>query len=155
MPISQQLMGQIGAILALAAMATTAYAGSYFEKDGVAIRGYDPVAYFTENEPIKGSPAYQAAHKGSTFHFVSQANRDLFKADPARYAPQYDGFCAYGTAGGYKAAIDPAAYSIVDGKLYLNYNADIQKKWRTDIPGYIAKADKNWPTVVTQTKVHD
>jgi hypothetical protein len=148
-------MGQIGAILALAAMATTACAGSYFEKHGVALQGYDPVAYFTENKPVKGSPAYQAAHKESTFHFMSEANRDLFKADPARYAPQYDGFCAYGTAGGYKAAIDPAAYSIVDGKLYLNYNADIQKKWRTDIPGYIAKADKNWPTVVTQTKVHD
>ena len=155
MSISQRLMGDVGAILALVAMATTAFGGSYFEKDGVALRGYDPVAYFTENKPVKGSPAYQVAHKGSTFHFASQANRDLFKADPARYAPQYDGFCAYGTAAGYKAAIDPAAYSIVDGKLYLNYNADIQKKWRADIPGYIAKADKNWPTVVTQTKVYD
>ena len=132
-------MGEVGAILVLVATATTAFGGSYFEKDGVALRGYDPVAYFTESKPVKGSPAYQAAHRGSTFNFASQ----------------YDGFCAYGTAAGYKAAIDPAAYSIVDGKLYLNYNADIQKKWRADIPGYIAKADKNWPTVVTQTKVYD
>jgi YHS domain-containing protein len=148
-------MGEVGAILALMATATTALGGSYFEKDGVALRGYDPVAYFTESKPVQGSPAYQVAHRGSTFNFASQANRDLFKADPARYAPQYDGFCAYGTAVGYKAAIDPEAYSIVDGKLYLNYNADIQKKWRADLPGYIAKADKNWPTVVTQTKVYD
>jgi len=155
MSISKRLMGEVGAILVLVALATTAFGGSYFEKDGAAIRGYDPVAYFTENNPVKGSPAYQVAHNGSTFHFASQANRDLFRADPARYAPQYGGFCAYGTAAGYKAAIDPAAYSIVDGKLYLNYNADIQKKWRADIPGYIAKADKNWPTVATQTKVYD
>ena len=82
MSISQRLMGEVGAIFALMAMATTAFGGSYFEKDGAALRGYDPVAYFTENKPVKGSPAYQVAHKGSTFHFASQANRDLFKADP-------------------------------------------------------------------------
>ena len=153
--ISSRLLGAVGAILALLTMATPVFGGSYFERDGTALRGHDPVAYFAENKPVRGLPAYQATHKGSTFHFASQNNRELFKADPARYAPQYDGFCAYGTAAGYKAASDPAAFSIVDGKLYLNYDADIQKKWRADIPGYIAKADKNWPTVARQTKVFD
>ena len=155
MPISTLLRDQFCLTLVLAAVPTTASGGSFFEKDGAALRGYDPVAYFTEGKPVKGSPAYTVLYQGSMFHFASQANRDLFKGDPGRYAPQYDGFCAYGTAGGYKAAIDPAAFSIVEGKLYLNYNADIQKKWRADIPGYIKKADKNWPTVFMQTKVFE
>ena len=131
----------------------SAIAGDYFEKDGVAIRGYDPVAYFTERKPLKGTSAYTAQHGGSVFHFASQGNRDAFVAAPARYAPQYNGFCAFGVAGGYKASIDPAAFTVVDGKLYLNYDQSIQRRWRGDIPGYVVKADKNWPTVVRQTKV--
>ena len=94
-----------------------------------------------------------AAHKGSTFHFASADHRDAFIANPARYAPQYGGFCAFGTAGGYKAAIDPAAFTIVDGKLYLNYNSQVQSKWSADVGGYIRKADANWPEVMRQAKV--
>jgi YHS domain-containing protein len=139
--------------LIFAVMAAAAAAGEFFEKDGVALRGYDPVAYFNAGQPTRGSAAYKADYKGSTFHFASQANRDAFAADPAKYAPQYGGYCAYGTAGGYKAAIDPAAFSVVNGKLYLNYNRDIQKEWSKDVPGYISKADKNWPAVSAQTKV--
>lgn len=112
-------------------------------------------AYFTDNKAVKGLPKYQAGHKGSVFHFASQANRDAFLADPGRYAPQYNGFCAFGTAGGYKAAIDPAAYTVVNGKLYLNYNEDVRKQWSADIPGFVAKADKNWPEVAKQSKVHE
>ena len=138
-----------------ATASTLASAGSFFEKDGAAIRGYDPVAYFTESKAVPGVPAYTAEYKGSKFRFASQASRDAFVANPAKYAPQYDGFCAYGTASGYKAAIDPAAFTIVGGKLYLNYNADIQKKWSADIPGYIVKADKNWPKVEQTTKVYE
>ena len=130
-----------------------ALAGDFFEKDGAAIRGYDPVAYFTEKKPVKGTSAYTAQHGGSVFHFASQANRDAFVAAPARYAPQYNGFCAFGVAGGYKASIDPAAFTVVDGKLYLNYNSSIQGRWRGDIPGYVAKADRNWPNVARQTKI--
>jgi YHS domain-containing protein len=100
------------ALLLIAAWAA-ALAGDFYEKDGVAIKGYDPVAYFTDNKPVKGLPAYKAEYGGSVFHFVSQANRDAFAANPAKYAPQYNGFCAFGTAGGYKAAIDPAAFTIV------------------------------------------
>jgi YHS domain-containing protein len=128
-------------------------AGEVFEKDGVALRGYDAVAYFSDQKPLKGVPVHQAEYKGSTFYFVSRANRDAFIADPARYAPQYGGFCAFGLSGGYKAATDPAAFTIVDGKLYLNYNGEVQKQWRADIPGSVMKADKNWPAVSSQTKV--
>ena len=128
-------------------------AGAFYEKDGAAIRGYDPVAYFTDGKPVKGSAEYKADHKGSTFHFRSQANRDAFAADPAKYAPQYDGYCAFGTAAGYKAATHPSAFTIVDSKLYLNYNQDVQKKWGSDIPGYVKSADGKWPEVAKQSKV--
>jgi YHS domain-containing protein len=142
------------AIVVVAAFhATAAAAGEYFEKDGAAIRGYDPVAYFTEGKPVKGSPDYKAEYKGSTFHFGSKANRDAFAADPAKYAPQYGGFCAFGTAGGYKAATDPSAFTVVGNKLYLNYNQDVRKKWSSDIPGYVATADRKWPDVTRQTKI--
>ena len=141
------------AALAVAVVAASASAGEFFEKNGVALRGYDPVAYFKDNQPIKGVAAYTAEYRGSSFHFASQASRDAFAADPAKYAPQYGGFCAYGAASGYKAAIDPAAFTVVNGKLYLNYDRAVQKEWNKDVPGFIAKADKNWPTVSTQTKV--
>ena len=147
------LVRPFAAAIICATLASTAIAGSFFERDGAAIKGYDPVAYFAESRPVQGSPAYQAEYKGSTFRFASQANRDAFNADPARYAPQYGGFCAYGTAGGYKAAVDPTVFSVVNGKLYLNYNADVQKRWTKDTPGFISKADKNWPDVAGQTKV--
>jgi YHS domain-containing protein len=137
----------------MAVLGASAWAGEYFEKDGAALRGYDPVAYFDENKPVKGLPAHKAEHKGSTFHFASKANRDAFAADPAKYAPQYGGFCAFGTAGGYKAAIDPAAFTVVAGKLYLNYDRDVQRQWSKDIPGFIRKADRNWPAVSRQTKI--
>jgi YHS domain-containing protein len=153
MLVSTSLLRSFALALLGATWATFASAGAYFEKDGAAIRGHDPVAYFTQNKAVPGLPAYQAEYKGSTFRFASQANRDAFVADPARYAPQYDGFCAFGTAGGYKAAIDPAAFTIVDGKLYLNYNRDVQKQWSADRAGFIAKADRNWPAVAKQTKV--
>jgi hypothetical protein len=128
-------------------------AGAFFEKEGVAIRGYDPVAYFSEGKAVAGYPAHTAEYKGSRFQFASAAHRDAFVADPERYAPQYHGFCAYGTAGGYKAAIDPSAFTIVDGKLYLNYNDEVKEEWSADIPGFIAKADRNWPEVSKLTKV--
>jgi YHS domain-containing protein len=141
------------AVLLLTAISASALAGDFYEKDGVAIKGYDPVAYFTDNRPVAGSAVYKAEYAGSVFHFVSQANRDAFIANPAKYAPQYNGFCAFGTAGGYKAAIDPAAFTIVNNKLYLNYNQDVRKKWSSDVPGFVAKADKTWPEVAKQTKV--
>lgn len=124
-----------------------AFGGAYFEKGGAAIEGYDPVAYFKENKPVKGSTAYTATYEGSTFRFASAANRDAFVAASDKYAPQYGGFCAYAVASGYKAKIEPDAFTIVNGKLYLNYDQSIQRRWRRDIPGYIRKGDRNWPEV--------
>lgn len=132
------------ALVALLAAPSAALAGEFFERDGAAIGGYDPVAYFAENKPVKGSAAYTYRYRDSVFRFASAANRDTFAADPERYAPQYGGFCAYGVAHGYKVKIEPEAFTLVDGKLYLNYDLRVQADWRRDIPGYIRKADRKW-----------
>jgi hypothetical protein len=130
-----------------------AMAGTVNEQGGIAIKGYDPVAYFTDHQPVLGSPDFTAEYHGATFRFASAAHRDAFLADPDRYAPQYDGFCAYGAAEGHKADIDPAAFTVTEGKLFLNYNKDVRATWTKDIPGYVAKADRNWPTVSQSTEV--
>jgi YHS domain-containing protein len=114
----------------------------------VAVSGYDPVAYFTDGKPAAGSTAYVATYQGADFRFVSAANRDRFKADPVRYAPQYGGYCAWAVSQGYTASADPKVWKIVGGKLYLNYNEEVGRKWATDIPGNIRKADANWPKVL-------
>jgi len=126
---------------------TASFAGAYFERNGIAIDGYDPVAYFTEMKPVRGSDQYQADHLGSVFLFSSAANREKFLAAPEKFSPQYGGFCAFGMAKGYKAAIDPAAFTVVGDKLYLNYNGTVRALWLLDIQGYIKKADRNWPEV--------
>lgn len=130
-----------------------ALAGDFFEKQGVAIRGYDPVAYFEMSKAVKGSPEHQFAHKGSVFYFSNVAHRDAFAKEPEKYAPQYNGFCAFGMASGYKAATDPTAFTVINGKLYLNYNADVQKKWNSEVMDYLQKADAQWPTAQSQTKI--
>jgi hypothetical protein len=121
-----------------------------FTDGGSAIRGYDPVAYFTENRPVKGSEKFAHSWKGASWRFASAANRDRFAADPERFAPRYGGWCAYGVAGGYKASIDPEAWSIVDGRLYLNYSSGVRRDWVKDTAGYIRKADGNWPSVMSR-----
>lgn len=134
-------------------LSAPAFAGSVNVEDGIAIKGYDPVAYFTDNKPIKGVPAYKADYEDATYEFASEAHRALFAAAPAKYAPQFGGFCAYGTSQGHKADIDPTAFTIVDGKLYLNYSLQVRTIWKQDIPGYIRKAEQEWPTVSQQTEV--
>jgi YHS domain-containing protein len=113
-----------------------------------AVSGYDPVAYFKAGAPVEGKKAFEHTYKGVTWRFSSADNLAAFKADPGKYAPQYGGYCAWAVSQGYTAKADPKAWRIVDGKLYLNYNLDIQKKWEKDIPGLIAKANVNWPTVL-------
>jgi len=110
----------------------------------IAIQGYDSVSYFTQGKPVKGTNDYTAAYNGAIYQFSSADNRDLFKADPSKYAPQYGGFCAMGVALNQKFDTDPTAWHIRGDKLYLNLNKDVQKKWRTDIPGYIESAQVNW-----------
>lgn len=146
-------LGREVVIAVLMTLSAFAFAGEFHETNGVAIQGYDPVAYVTESKPVRGSAAFSSAYKGSTFHFVSAASRDMFNADPQKFAPQYGGFCAFGVSRGYKAATSPDAFTIVDGKLYLNYNAEVQAMWGKDRPAYIRKADDNWPTVEKTTKV--
>lgn len=119
-----------------------------FAEDGVAIKGADPVAYFTVGEYTPGSDEFTHDWEGATWQFASAENRDLFAANPEEYAPQYGGFCAYAVSQGGTAPIEPTAWKIVDGKLYLNFNDNIQERWSKDIPGHIAKADQNWPSVL-------
>ena len=140
----------LAVLLALPAMS---FAGPVNVEDGIAIKGYDPVAYFTDNKPVKGVPAFKADYQGATYEFASEAHRALFVGAPAKYAPQFGGFCAYGTSQGHKADIDPTAFSIVDGKLYLNYDPKVQAIWKRDIPGYIHKAEEAWPAVSQQADV--
>jgi YHS domain-containing protein len=142
-----------GAALAILA-AAPALAGSVNEAGGVAIKGYDPVAYFTEGKAVDGSPDITVTYEGATFEFASAANRDLFAADPTRYAPQYGGFCAFGTSRGYKADIDPQAFTVVGDRLYMNYNLEVRQEWAKDVPGNVAKADANWPKVRETTEVY-
>lgn len=111
----------------------------------VAVHGYDLVGYFTESRPVKGDSRFEHRINGARYLFASAANRDLFAKDPAAYLPQYGGFCAYGVSKGETPDIDPQAWKIVDGKLYLNYSPKVQKIWEGDIPGYVVKADRNWP----------
>jgi YHS domain-containing protein len=97
---------------------------------------------------VKGSPELTHQWKGATWRFASAENRERFAAAPEKYAPQYGGYCAYGVASGYAVKIEPDAWSVVDGKLYLNYDRSVQKSWQSDVPGYIRKADVNWPRVL-------
>lgn len=135
------------AILSSAAHAQKAPVFS--DRDG-AIRGYDPVAYFTQGKPVKGSREFTHEWNGATWRFASAESRDRFAAAPEKYAPQYGGYCAYGVASGYAVKIEPDAWSVVDGKLYLNYDKRVQASWKSDVPGYIRKADANWPGVLAK-----
>ena len=119
-----------------------------FATDEGAIRGYDPVAYFTDAAPTRGNDQFSKSWQGATFHFASAENLKRFKADPAAYAPQYGGYCAYAVSKGATATTVPEAWTIVDGKLYLNYSLGIKQRWSGDVAGNIRAANSNWPAVL-------
>ncbi len=121
--------------------------GATLAGPGLAAHGYDVVAFFTDGKPVIGTDAYAIAQDGGTYRFASQAHLDAFKADPAKYEPVYGGFCAYGVALGKKFDGDPRYWKIVDGKLYLNLNGDIQTEWSKDIQGNVVKAEQNWTRI--------
>ncbi len=123
---------------------------TYFAEQGIAIRGADPVAYFTDSAYVPGRPEFTYDWQGVTWQFASEANRAQFVDNPEAFAPRYGGFCAWAVSQGYTAEIDPTAWKVVEGKLYLNYDQSVQAKWAKDIPGNIAKADQNWPGVLQQ-----
>ncbi len=114
---------------------------------GVTLHGYDAVAYFTDGKPMKGTGRYGYAWMGAKWLFSSTENRDRFVKSPEKYAPQYGGYCAYAVSQGITADIDPEAWKIVEDKLYLNLSPGVARIWERDIPGYIDKANKNWPTL--------
>ncbi len=115
---------------------------------GTALKGYDPVAYFKEGRPVKGKDEFRHDWMDAKWYFASAANRDEFARNPEKYAPQFGGYCSWAVATGYTASIDPEAWRIVDGKLYLNYSKDVQKKWEQDVPGFIRKGNENWPKLI-------
>ena len=120
-----------------------------FTVDGLAIRGIDPVAYFEDRRPVAGDAAIKAEWNGATWRFASAGNRNAFVDEPERFAPQYGGFCAWAVAAkGKLYSTQPKNWSIVEDRLFLNFNDDIQRRWQADIPGFIARADMRWPEVV-------
>jgi hypothetical protein len=127
-----------------AAPFSAAWARIYSES-GVAMRGTDVVAYFTEGRPVRGSAAHQLDWRGAKWRFASAAHRDRFAADPEACAPAFGGFCAWAVSRGYTASTDPQAWRIVEGRLYLNYSLAIRRQWSEDIPGNIALGNANWP----------
>ncbi|MEM9053819.1 MAG: YHS domain-containing (seleno)protein [Pseudomonadota bacterium] len=146
----------IAAALVAAGPVTLAAPVAFADKDPIytskrsnlALQGYDTVAYFTIGEPTKGSADYTTTYQGAEFRFVSEENLNLFLGDPEKYVPQYGGYCAWAVAQGKTAKGDARRWAIVDGKLYLNYNGSIQRKWDKDRTGFIVKGDQNWPSVL-------
>src|SRR5271168_619584 len=114
---------------------------------GLALRGYDPVAYFTDGKPVPGDFTITAQHDGATYRFASEDHKQLFLKDPAKYLPEYGGFCAAGTAKGVKVDGDPTVWKIVDNKLYFNLAPAVANRWGEDIAGNIKSANSNWTTI--------
>jgi YHS domain-containing protein len=117
------------------------------DANDIAIHGYDTVAYFTESKPTQGSTKFTATYKNTIYQFASSDNRDKFRANPEKYAPQFGGHCAMGVALNKKLDVDPTAWRIVEGKLYLNLNKQVQEKWLSDISGNLKTAYEIWPSI--------
>ena len=139
------------AVLLTFAPANRADAAKIWFEGGVfnsaAVRGYDVVAYFTQGRPVEGKRNFTHTWQGTTWRFSSARHRDLFAANPEKYAPQYGGWCAWAVSQGYTASTDPDAWKIVDGKLYLNYSKSVQAQWNQAIPRHIKNGDRNWPKI--------
>ena len=137
------------AIISSVAVASLLLAAEPVNKDArsIAIKGYDPIAYFTQSKPVRGSAGLSFMWMGATWLFASAEDRDLFAHSPEKFAPQYGGYCAYGVSQGRLVSIDPEAWTIVDGKLYLNYSKGIQRTWSQAPERYIMDANRLWPTL--------
>ena len=148
---SLALFGVLAAGSAMAAAETNVSSGFTAKGAGLAVHGYDVVAYFTEGAPTIGNAKYSTVYKNATYRFASKGNLKAFEKDPERYMPQYGGYCAYGVSVGAKFDGDPHLWRIVEGKLYLNLNDDIQRTWQKDIPGNIKKADGHWVRIASKS----
>ncbi len=119
-------------------------------RGGLAVRSYEAVSYFTDGRAARGDSRFDFTWSGAVWRFVSGAHRDLCKAAPEQYAPRFGGYCAWAVAHGYLADGDPEAWTIVDGRLYLNYSRSVQQKWEKDIPRFIASGQASWPGVLNK-----
>ncbi|MEX0318939.1 MAG: YHS domain-containing (seleno)protein [Ruegeria sp.] len=143
----KSLLGGVALSVALATSALAAGVEINASSTGLALQGYDPVAYFTEGEPTKGNWKITTLHNDAMYRFASEENKAAFEANPEAYLPEYGGYCAFGAAMGFKFDGDPNIWKIVDNKLYLNISPDIQQRWEGDIPGLIEKASANWEDI--------
>lgn len=132
-------------LLVTASVACSAQADRVFVTDAGAIRGYDPVAYHTQEKAVPGRDDLTYEWEGATWHFASEENRDRFAADPKAWAPKYGGFCAYGTSRGYQVSSDPQAFTLVGDDLYLNYSPEVMNTWKRDKRSFIRAANREWP----------
>ncbi len=147
MPLTRRTtLALIGASL----IASPALAGKskVFATNGIAIQGYDPVAYFDLQGPVEGKPAHASNWNGTKWVFASAQNKARFDADPTAFAPQFGGYCAYAVSKGATAPTDPTAWTVYQGKMYLNFSPAVRNIWRQDVAGNIAKAEGNWPAVL-------
>lgn len=118
------------------------------DANSVILKGYDAVAYQTQGAPIEGSTEFTAVHNGAIYRFANAENRDTFNKNPEKYAPAFGGYCAMGVVFSRKFDVEPTAFRVVDGTLYMNLNEKVQSRWVKDIPGNIQRAEANWPTIV-------
>jgi len=138
------LLSGVALSVALTTSALAAGVDVNASNTGLALQGYDPVAYFTLGAPTEGNWQITTAYNGATYRFASEEHKAAFEADPEAYLPQYGGYCAFGAAMGFKFDGDPEQWKVVDGELFLNISKDIQERWVQDIPGYVEKADAKW-----------
>lgn len=152
--MTQKILIALAASVGIALAATTSPAAAKTDPvytgvlNNVAVSGYDTVAYFTVGKPVKGSSSFTTTYKGAEFRFANAANLAKFKANPAAYAPQYGGYCAWAVSQGYTASGDPTVWKVVGGKLYLNYNREVGQRWEKNIPAHIQSANRNWPKLL-------
>ncbi len=143
-------MKQMRFLVALLFVALTSHAAEppVYTKGGLALSGYDPVAFFTDKKPAKGLAEFEIEWSGARWRFASAEHRDAFRAEPAKYAPQFGGYCAYGVAKGHTAKTEPDAWKVLDGKLYLNYDKQVQQLWEKELPRVVGEAEQQWPAVL-------
>lgn len=136
--------------LALALFTTLASAKvlQNLDRSGVAIQGYDPVAFFTDNKPVKGNSQFVSEYNGARYYFASAEHKTAFDKEPAKYEPQFGGYCAYGVSHNNRVPVEIDAYQIVNGRLLMQYDKDVRDKFNKDTQGTLKKADGNWPGLV-------
>ncbi len=149
----KSLLGGVALSVAIATSSLAAGVEINASSTGLAMQGYDPVAYFTEGEPTKGNWKITTIHDDAMYRFASEENKAAFEANPAAYLPAYGGYCAFGAAMGFKFDGDPNYWRIVDNKLYLNISKDIQERWEGDIPGFIEQASAKWEDIADKDPV--